>query len=65
MKYEDWIKYEEARMEDVRKTKNSRGPGELMEATYREGRLLEVLLQQQGLIDALKAQVTSLQPKGK
>ncbi len=66
MKYEEWIKYEEARLTEQHETmrKKGRSPGEQMEASYRERRLVEVLLQQQALIDALKAQVTSLQPSG-
>ena len=66
MKYEEWIKYEEARLAEQHETvqKKSSSPGEQMQASYRERRLVEVLLQQQALIDALKAQVTSLQPSG-
>ena len=66
MKYEEWIKYEEARLAEQHDTvqKKGRSPGEQMQASYRERRLVEVLLQQQALIDALKAQVSSLQPTG-
>ena len=64
MKYEEWIKYEEARLAEQHETVQKKGdsPGEQVQAGYRERRLVEVLLQQQALIDALKAQVNSLQP---
>ena len=73
MKYEDWIKYEEARLEEKRQQKIpsmdqlpvaelSFGPEQKIEASYRERCLLEVLLQQQALIDALKAQMASMTP---
>jgi len=66
VRYEDWIKYEEARLAEQHETVQNKGsrPGEQMEASYRERRLGEVLLQQQALIDALKAQLASLQPSG-
>ena len=73
MKYEDWIKYEEARLEEKKKqqipamdqlpvAELSFGPEQKSEASYRERCLLEVLLQQQALIDALKAQMASMTP---
>lgn len=73
MKYEDWIKYEEARLAEKKKHlpfsvrarnghDNGIGPLSNLEASYRERCLLEVLLQQQALIDALQAQLTSMQP---
>jgi hypothetical protein len=64
VKYEEWIKYEEARLAEQHETVQKKGgsPGEQVQAGYRERRLVEVLLQQQALIDALKAQVNSLQP---
>lgn len=73
MKYEDWIKYEEARLAEKKKNISinlkSRAaktgvfnPGAKIEASYRERCLVEVLLQQQALIDALQAQVNSHQP---
>ncbi len=66
MKYEEWIKYEEARLAEQHSAveKRERIPGEQMEADYRERRLVDLLLQQQALIDALKAQVSSLQASG-
>lgn len=62
MKYEDWIKYEEARLAEQQETvlKKGRSAGEQMEVDYRERRLVDLLLQQQALIDALKAQVSSM-----
>ncbi len=73
MKYEDWIKYEKDRLAERNgylmsgsKTRsdeeNSFGPGAKVEAVYRERCMLEVLLQQQALIDALQAQLSTLQP---
>lgn len=73
MKYEDWIKYEEDRLAEKNANFNSGskthsiegssfGPGAKIEAVYRERCLLEVLLQQQALIDALQAQLSTLQP---
>lgn len=74
MKYEDWIQYEEARLAErdlalakyangksKRNGKQSESPQQLLNASYRERCLVEVLLQQQALIDALRAQVASLQ----
>ena len=72
MKYEDWIKYEEARLAEKKKNisinlksqvgnSNAFGPGAKIEASYRERCLVEVLLQQQALIDALQTQLNSNQ----
>ena len=72
MKYEDWIKYEEARLAEKKKNiainlksraskAKATDPGAKIEASYRERCLVEVLLQQQALIDALQAQLTSMQ----
>ena len=72
MKYEDWIKYEEARLAEKKQNislslKSNAGenksfsPGAKIEASYRERCLVEVLLQQQALIDALQAQLNSMQ----
>ncbi len=73
MKYEDWIKYEEARLAEKKKNVSASmmaaagkdkafGTGARVEASYRERCLVEVLLQQQALIDALQAQISSMQP---
>ena len=71
MKYEEWIEYEEIRlaekkskvqekMNGAQRKVNNLGLGARIEAGYRERCLVEVLLQQQALIDALRAQVSSL-----
>ncbi len=73
MKYEDWIKYEEARLAEKKdylssdflahsNGANTNGSGASLVASYRERCLVEVLLQQQALIDALQAQLSSMQP---
>ena len=66
MKYEEWIRYEEARLDEQHRSvqKKGDGLGAQMVASYRERHLVEVLLQQQALIDALKAQIASLVPGG-
>ena len=64
MKYEEWIRYEEARLAEQHRSVQKKGGslGAQMVASYRERHLVEVLLQQQALIDALKAQIASLVP---
>jgi hypothetical protein len=64
MKYEEWIRYEEDRLAEQHRSvqKKGGGLGAQMMANYRERHLVEVLLQQQALIDALKAQIASLAP---
>lgn len=64
MKYEEWITYEETRLAEQHRAaqQKKRGSGEQKLASYRERHLVEVLLQQQALIDALKAQIASLVP---
>jgi hypothetical protein len=66
MKYEEWIRYEEARLAEQHRSVKKKGGslGAQMVASYRERHLVEVLLQQQALIDALKTQIASLVPGG-
>jgi hypothetical protein len=64
MKYEEWIRYEETRLAEQHRSVQKKGGslGAQVVASYRERHLVEVLLQQQALIDALKTQIASLVP---